>query len=186
MTPRLSTLLHTVEPMVLYGSEIWGTVNILSLKIKKADFKFENLLEKILCDKLHIKCFKYISKTGKKSCNTAVISEFDRYPLNIKVLVNTCKTNFELLQCAYKEGCTIASHDKVSWVSCVKCLLKQLGVSTKIAYQQNFSSLANTKLTNRFKENLAYNLAQCKETNQGKLRTYALFKMCFKRRTICQ
>ena len=85
---------------------------------------------------------------GKKSCNTAVISEFGRYPLNIKVLVNTCKhfqrlltTNSELLQCAYKESCTIASHDIVTWVSCVKFLLKQLGVSTKIAYQQNFSSL---------------------------------------------
>ena len=49
MTPSLSTLLHlfehTVEPIVLYGSEIWGTVNILSSKIKKVDFKFENLLE---------------------------------------------------------------------------------------------------------------------------------------------
>ena len=140
MTPRLNTLLHlfehTVEPIVLYGSEIWGTVNILSSKIKKADFKFENLLENFLCEKLHIKFLKYISKMGKKSCNTAVISEFGRYPLNINVLVNTCKcfqrllaTNSELLQCTYKESCTIASHDKVSRVSCVTFLLKQLGVS---------------------------------------------------------
>ena len=95
MTPRLSTLLHlfehTAEPIVLYGSEIWGTVTILSSKIKKADFKFGNLLENFLCDKLHIKFLKYISKMGKKSCNTAVISEFGRYPLNIKVLVNTRK-----------------------------------------------------------------------------------------------
>ena len=55
MTPRLSSLLHlfehTIEPIVLYGSEIWGPVNILSSKIKKADFKFENLLENFLCDK---------------------------------------------------------------------------------------------------------------------------------------
>ena len=27
---------------------------------------------------------------GKKSCNIAVLSEFGRYPLSIKVLVNTC------------------------------------------------------------------------------------------------
>ena len=69
MTPRLSTLLHlfehTVGPIVLYGSEIWGRVNILSPKIKKADFKFENLLENILCYKLHIKVLNYISKMGK-------------------------------------------------------------------------------------------------------------------------
>ena len=51
-------------------------MNILSSKIKKADFKFENLLKKLLCDKLHvhIKFLKDISKMGKKSCNTAVIS----------------------------------------------------------------------------------------------------------------
>ena len=42
MTPQLDTLIHlfehTIEPIVLFGSEIWGTVNILSSKIKKADF----------------------------------------------------------------------------------------------------------------------------------------------------
>ena len=59
MTPKLDTLIHlfehTVEPVVLYGSEIWGTVNILSSKIKKADFSLEHLFENFLCDKLQIK-----------------------------------------------------------------------------------------------------------------------------------
>ena len=103
---------------MLYGSEICGTVSILSSKIKKADFKFENLLENFVCDKLHIEFLKM----DKNSCNTAVIGEFGRYPLNIKVLVNTCKyfqrlltTNSELLQCAYKESFAIPSHDRMSW-----------------------------------------------------------------------
>ena len=69
----------------------------------------------------------------------------------------------------------------MNWVSCVNFLLKQLGISTKVAYQQNFSSHVKTKLINRFKENLAYNLAQSKETNQGKLSTYALFKNVFQK-----
>ena len=59
ISPKLDTLLHlfehTVEPIMLYGSEIWGTVNILSSKIKKADFDLENLAEIFLCDKLQIK-----------------------------------------------------------------------------------------------------------------------------------
>ena len=66
MTPKLDTLIHlfehTVELVVLYGSEIWGTVNILSPKIKKADFSLEHLFENFLCDKLQIKFLKYISK----------------------------------------------------------------------------------------------------------------------------
>ena len=68
-SPRPDTLLHlfehTVESIVTYGSEIWGSVNILSSKIKKADFKLENLLETFVCDKLHIKFLKYISSMGK-------------------------------------------------------------------------------------------------------------------------
>ena len=45
--PRLDTLLfeHAVEPIVTYGCEIWGTViSFLSSKVKKANFKLENLL----------------------------------------------------------------------------------------------------------------------------------------------
>ena len=71
INPKLDTLLHhfehTVEPILLYGGEIWGTVIILSSKIKKADFELENLVENFLCDKLQIKLLKYISRMHKKS-----------------------------------------------------------------------------------------------------------------------
>ena len=50
-----------------------------------------------------------------------------------------------------------------------------------MAYQPNFSSLIKAKLINRFKENLMNSLNQCKEMNQGKLRTYALFKTIFQK-----
>ena len=79
ISPKLDTLLqffeHTVEPIMLYGSEIWGTVKILSSKIKKADFELENLTENFLCDTLQIKFLKYISRMHKKSSNVAVLSE---------------------------------------------------------------------------------------------------------------
>ena len=120
---------------------------------------------------------------GKKSCNNAFLSEFGRFPLNIKVLVNTCKylqrllsTDFELLQGAYKESC-----GKMSWASCVDFLLKELRMPKSMAYQPNFSSLIKAKLINRFKENLMNSLNQCKEMNKGKLRTYALFKTIFQK-----
>ena len=46
---------RTVEPIMLYGSEIWGTIHILSSKVKKIDFELENLVENFLCDKFQIK-----------------------------------------------------------------------------------------------------------------------------------
>ena len=152
---------HTVEPVVLYGSEIWGTVNILSSKIKKADFSLEHLFENFLCDKLQIIFLKYISKINKKSANLAVLSEFGRYPLCIKVITNTCKflqrlltTDSVLLQGAYKESSLIATNEKMSWVACVEFILKHIGVSSKLAYHQHFSSIVKTSLINRFKNNL--------------------------------
>ena len=73
---------------MLYGSEIWSTVNILSSKIKKVDFELENLAENFLCDKLQIIFLKYISRMHKKSSN--IFSEFGNYRLFINALVNTC------------------------------------------------------------------------------------------------
>ena len=87
-SPENGSCLNTV---VLYGSEILGTVNILSSKIKKADFTLEHLFENFLCDKLQIKLLKYISKIDKNAANLAVLSEFGRYSLCIKVSTNTCK-----------------------------------------------------------------------------------------------
>ena len=159
MTPKLDTLIHlfehTVEPVVLYGSEIWGTVNILSSKTKKADFSLEHLFENFLCDKLQIK----LSKINKKSANLAVLSDFGRYPLCIKVITNKCTflqrlltTNSVLLQGAYKESSLIATNEKMSWVACVEFISKHIGVSSKLAYHQHFSSIVKTNLINRFKK----------------------------------
>ena len=192
MTPKLDTLIHlfehTIEPIVLYGSEIWGTVNILSSKIKKADFTIENLFENFLCDKLQIKFLKFISKMNKKSTNIAMLSEFGRYPLCIKVITNTCNflqrlltTNSALLQDAYKESCQVASRGKMSWTACVEFVLKHIGVSAKLAYHPHFSSIVKMNLINRFKKNLNSTLSKCKDTNEGKLRTYALFKTHFQK-----
>ena len=59
---------HTVEPVTFYMDVKY----VLSSKIKKKekDFRLEDLAEKsFLCDKLHIKCLKYIhvSRMNKKS-----------------------------------------------------------------------------------------------------------------------
>ena len=192
LTPKLDTLIHlfehTIEPIVLYGSEIWGTVNILSSKIKKADFNLEQLFENFLCDKLQIKFLKYISKMNKKSTNIAILSEFGRYPLCIKVISNTCNflqrlltTDSALLKNAYKESCLISSREKISWTACVEFVLKNIGISAKLAYHPHFSSIVKTNLINRFKKNVNSTLSKCKDKNEGKLRTYALFKTHFQK-----
>ena len=86
-----------------------------------------------------------------------------------------------LLQGAYKESSLIATNEKMSSVACVEFILKHIGVSSKLAYHQHFSSIVKTNLTNRFKNNLNSTLVKYKDTNEGKLRTYALFKTHFQK-----
>ena len=86
------------------------------------------------------------------------MSKFGRYPLYINTLVNTCKnlhrlltSSSDFLQSTFKESCVIANHKRMSWVACVECLLKQIGVSTSEAYLPSFPSVVKTKLISLFK-----------------------------------
>ena len=90
-------------------------------------------------------------------------------------------TNSVLLQGAYIESSLIANNEKMSWVACVEFILKHTGVSSKLAFHQHFSSIVKTNLINRFKNNLNSTLVKYKDTIEGKLRTYALFKIHFQK-----
>ena len=68
-------------------------------------------------------------------------------------------------------------------VACVEFIFNQIGVSFKLAYHQHVSSIVRTNLINRFKNNLNSTLVKYKaDTNEGKLRTYALFKTHFQKK----
>ena len=51
---------HTVKPVLLYGSELWGTVNTTLASVKKDSFSLFNTLSGMPCEKLHVKFLKYI------------------------------------------------------------------------------------------------------------------------------
>ena len=69
----------------------------------------------------------------------------------------------------------------MSWVASVNFVLSQIRVSTRFACQSNFAMIVKTKLINCFKDTLKCTLTKCKKNNQGKLRTYALFKTTFQK-----
>ena len=51
------------------------------------------------------------------------------------------KTFTYLLTYLLKESSLIATNEKKSWVACVEFILKHIGVSSKLAYHQHFSSI---------------------------------------------
>ena len=80
---------HTIKPVALYGSEIWGTINTNSSIINNVDYSIDKSFTNIPCDKLQIKFLKFILhvNTHKKASNDAVLWELGRHPLYVYVLI---------------------------------------------------------------------------------------------------
>ena len=135
--PNVNTILHlfdhTVKPVVLYGSEIWGTINTESASLKRPDYTIEKSVNNLFCDKLHIKALKYICGVHQKATNNAVLGELGRYPHYIEVITNCVKylqqiahaSSESLLTKAFYENNILYKNNKPSWVSSIFFILKQ-------------------------------------------------------------
>jgi hypothetical protein len=70
------------EPILLYGSEIWGSFPATKL-LTEGDNYFSNVCRDLIAEKGDFKLCKYSIKVGKKAPNSAVMGELGRYPLLI-------------------------------------------------------------------------------------------------------
>ena len=78
--PKIKTLLHifdhTVKPVLLYGSEVWGTSMVN--KINKEERFLFNLSKNMKQENVHIKLCKFSLDVGKRTTNIAVLEELGR------------------------------------------------------------------------------------------------------------
>ena len=91
LNPGISTSLnvfdHTIKPILLYGSEIWGIFNVNNSKIKQSNQILMQLCYKNFTgENLHIKFCKTILGLNRKSTNHASLSELGRYPLHYDII----------------------------------------------------------------------------------------------------
>ena len=81
---------HTVKPILLYCSEIWGCY-----LPKSTDFNFmfdySRLSSVLPCDKLHIHFCKYILGANKTSTNFAILNELGRIPFALDCFTSVFK-----------------------------------------------------------------------------------------------
>lgn len=180
---------HTVKPVALYGSEIWGTINSSSKSVAKDKYDLFKSLDVLPCEKLHIKFLKYILGVHKKSSNDAVKGELGRYPLYFEALCSTVKylqrlqqeDVSDLLKDALWESKSLYNCHKKSWFSDVQFLIKLLGINDNSSVKSvNIVKCVKNKLIEQYKYKWACTLDKCAVDRSGKLRTYALFKkrMC--------
>ena len=174
---------HTVKPILLYGSEIWGIPNTSSSILNKTDYTLSKSFNNLYCDKLHVKFLKYVLGVHKKSTNQAVCGEIGRFPLYIDVICNIVKycqrlangKVSSLLSAAFKESKSLYVNKKDCWFSSVQHCFKHLNISDSELLNKNLVGLVKSKLVSMYKTNWCLNLS----ITDGKLRTYSSFKQRF-------
>jgi hypothetical protein len=78
---------HSMKPIVLYGSEIWGMLKTNSAACKEAAINIsEKIYQNNVADKINLKFCKFTLGVNSKSSNIAVLSELGRFPLYFNIV----------------------------------------------------------------------------------------------------
>ena len=77
---------HTIRPILLNGSEVWGYLNPFKKRFQSNDLVFDQIYLNLEIEKLHIKFSKYILGVNKRATNFATLSELGRFPLHFDII----------------------------------------------------------------------------------------------------
>lgn len=180
---------HLIKPIVLYGSEIWGSFKTNTAACRKNDDTlFENVFSNNIADKSHMKYLKYILGVNKFSSNLAVLSETGRFPLYFSIVLSITKYLYRLENCssgilheAYSLTKSMHSNGIQTWYSSAMFILKALHLdisSLRNLTLNQLSCIVKDRLIKRFKIN--WHEKREKGIKAGKLDTYFSFKTHFK------
>jgi hypothetical protein len=187
---------HTIKPVLLYSSEVWGTFN--TKRASNAVNKIDTIFQTFPQEKLNTRTCKFALGVHKKATNAGVFGELGRYPLYITGIINTVKywhrlshpdsANSPLLSAAYKQNISTLNMPD-SWISSVRFIFEQLGLTSLFKYPGNCTTNHIVKtVKNRLMQNfrslwsnkLCQDNADTSSQSQGnKLRTYRQFKTGF-------
>ena len=182
---------HTVKPVLLYGSEIWGCFNSKKLNNDTELNYFYRLCKDLKNEKVHLKFCRFTLGVNKHATNLAIFGELGRYPLMIDILTNMIKywkrihiKNNILLTNAYSLSNTLSKAGKNCWASSIDAILKLLDLkeyqvlSSKINIRNMVKKKLYLKYCSIWKKEL-FNDKRQNKTSGNKLRTYRLFKPNF-------
>ena len=126
---------HTIKPIFLYGSDIWGMFNPFIMKCKKENPSFDNIYSGSLCEKIHLKFCKFILGVHKRTTNIAVLSELGRFLLYFNIIkcmllywyrLENLGKEFPLLKEAYNETKLLYLSKKPTWYESINIIVNIL------------------------------------------------------------
>ena len=153
--PKIKTILHvpvfdhTVKPVLLYGSEVWGIFAVDKLQKQK-----DLYLNKLCTEKIHIKLCQYLLEVGRQSTNSAVLGELGRFPPILEAFLNVVKywaylsnlSNKDSLAAeAYLTSKNVYEQNKNSWYKCVSEIFDYFGIN-RISYNSTKSKRLSEKI----------------------------------------
>ena len=175
---------HTVKPILLYGSEIWGALNPSSPRLRN-NVSMDKIYKDIEPDKLNTKFCKLVLGVNRKSSNFAVFAELGRHPFYLDIVKNVLlfwhrvenmpsdTLLYNALKCSKdvdKKAC--------SWYSSIKQLCSILDIKLESSSQSKFKFKNILKKTiNKLFLNEWYTTRQ--DYCSGKLDTYCKLKTHF-------
>ena len=176
---------HTIKPILLYSSEIWGVFNPVSSKFRNG-ISLHKIFSNTEAEKLHIKFSKFILGVHRKSANFAVMSELGRYPFYIDIIKAMLKywyrlenlDQHSLLYDALECSKTIEGGNN-SWYNCIKKFSELLNVPLSCSSTMKRTTFIK-KLSKALKQKYLeewYSLR--KQCSVGKLDTYTKIKCNF-------
>lgn len=194
LNPNIKTSLnvfdHTIKPILLYGSEIWGIVNLNNKKFKGTSgthLSIDEYYKNFKGESLHLKFCKNVLGLNKKAVNHATLSELGRNPLHFDIIkallkylyrLENLSSEFPLLKDAFLCSKNLHYKGTSSWYSSAEKLLHVFDIKedTFIYKKDKFGSTLIQSLKKKYS-------SDWKEVNEklkdGKLVTYLSLKTHF-------
>ena len=188
--PKIKTVLHvfdhTIKPILLYGSEIWGVLDFKKLK-KLQDIYFNKLCDDFPAEKIHVKICKYVLEVSRRATNIAVMSELGRYPLYLETILNMLKYFSRLTKIenclageAFNTSVNLYNENKKSWYGSIVEVMHYFNLDKNkiLNLKTSLKCYINTQLHGKYKDLWRDSLFNDnrKTTSGNKLRTFRLFK----------
>ena len=178
---------HTIKPILMYCSEVWGMFKTNSAACKKTnDYLFELIYINDYLDKSHFRYLKYILGVNKKASNLAVLSEVARFPLYFSVILSMIKYLHRLdkledglLYDAYVCNKLLDTENINCWFSSIRYILQSLNINNFNVKKDTLIKLVKSKLCESFKKFWLTKRLDILSKGESKLENYFSLKSDF-------
>ena len=175
---------HTIKPILMYGSELWGSYLIDA----KKDLYTKWLSDEI--EKCHLHFIRYILGVNRRTPKIAIYGETGRLPLLNEILCNVLKYWLRIRQLPVNSllynvyVSNVDIYPLKSWVSAIEILAQKLNIGRHDLLLSNIKMVQKVKilLKNTFVAKWNHDLFDNERKGNfgNKLRSYRLFKNSFR------